>query len=59
MDSRRAGAFSDGVFAIAISCGFASVWLYVVRHAPRLGAAVPQNALRRPLLSSRFRTLLP
>ena len=44
-----AGAGADGLVMIAISCGFASVWLYVVRHGPRLGAAVPQHALRQSI----------
>jgi TMEM175 potassium channel family protein len=40
-------AVTYGLVMIAISCGFAGIWLYVVTHAPRLGGAVPQDALRR------------
>ena len=36
-----------GLVMIAISVGFAGVWVYVVTHAPSLGAEVPQGALRR------------
>jgi len=36
-----------GLVMIAISAGFAGVWVYVVTHAPSLGAAVPQGALRQ------------
>jgi uncharacterized membrane protein len=36
-----------GLVMIAISGGFDAVWVYVVTHAPALGAAVPQGALRR------------
>jgi len=36
-----------GLVMIAISAGFAGVWIYVVTHAPALGAAVPQGALRQ------------
>jgi uncharacterized protein (DUF486 family) len=34
---------------IAISAGFAAMWVYVVTHAPSLGAAVPQGALRQSI----------
>ena len=36
-----------GLVMIAISAGFAGIWVYVVTHAPALGAAVPQGALRQ------------
>jgi uncharacterized membrane protein len=36
-----------GLVMIAISAGFAGVWVYVVTHGPALGAAVPQGALRQ------------
>jgi uncharacterized membrane protein len=36
-----------GLVMIAISAGFAALWVYVVTHAPSLGAAVPQGALRQ------------
>ena len=44
-----AAAVTYRLVMTAISCGFASVWLYVVRHGPRLGAAVPQHALRQSI----------
>ncbi len=40
-------AVTYGLVMIAISCGFAGIWLYVVVRAARLGAVVPQDALRR------------
>jgi uncharacterized membrane protein len=40
-------AVTYGLVMIAISAGFAGLWLYVVTHAARLGAAVPQDALRQ------------
>src|SRR6266496_6720188 len=36
-----------GLVMTAISAGFAGLWVYVVTHAPSLGAAVPQGALRQ------------
>ncbi len=36
-----------GLIMIAISAGFAALWVYVVTHAPSLGAVVPQGALRQ------------
>jgi TMEM175 potassium channel family protein len=42
-----AAAVSYGLVMVAISVGFTAVWIYVVRHGPALGAAVPQQALRR------------
>ncbi len=38
-----------GLVMIAISAGFAAMWVYVVTHAPSLGAAVPQGALRQSI----------
>jgi uncharacterized membrane protein len=38
-----------GVVMIAISAGFAAVWMYVATHAGQLGAAVPQDALRQSI----------
>jgi uncharacterized membrane protein len=35
-----------GLVMIAISVGFASLWIYVATHAPALGAALPPEALR-------------
>src|SRR5262249_27191369 len=34
-----------GIVMIAISAGFAGVWVYVVTHARSLGAALPPSAL--------------
>ena len=42
-----AATVTYGLVMIAISLGFAGIWLYVVTHAPSLGAAVPQGALRQ------------
>jgi len=36
-----------GIVMIAISAGFAGVWVYVVTHARSLGAALPPGALRQ------------
>jgi TMEM175 potassium channel family protein len=38
-----------GLVMIAISAGFNSVWVYVVTHAPSLGAVVPRGALRQSI----------
>ena len=38
-----------GLVMILISAGFASLWIYVVTHAPSLGAVVPQGALRQSI----------
>jgi uncharacterized membrane protein len=38
-----------GLVMIAISAGFAAMWVYVVTHAPSLGASVPQGALRQSI----------
>ena len=35
-----------GLVMIAISAGFAALWVYVATHAPALGATVPPDALR-------------
>jgi uncharacterized membrane protein len=42
-----AATVTYGVVMIAMSAGFAAMWVYVVTHAPSLGAAVPQGALRQ------------
>jgi uncharacterized membrane protein len=44
-----AATVTYGLVMIAISAGFACVWVYVVTHAPSLGAAVPQGALRQSI----------
>jgi uncharacterized membrane protein len=42
-----AATVTYGIVMIAISAGFAGVWVYVVTHARSLGAALPPSALRR------------
>jgi uncharacterized membrane protein len=41
-----AAAVTYGLVMIAISCGFAGLWVYVATHAPALGAVLPPEALR-------------
>jgi uncharacterized membrane protein len=38
-----------GLVMIAISCGFAGLWIYVATHAVALGAGVPPEALRQSI----------
>jgi uncharacterized membrane protein len=45
----KAAAVTYGLAMIAISAGFCSLWVYVVTHAPSLGAVVPQGALRQSI----------
>lgn len=42
-----AAAVTYGLVMVAISAGFAGVWVYVVTHAGRLGASLPPETLRR------------
>ena len=42
----NAAAVTYGLVMIAISVGFSGLWIYVVTHAPALGAALPPEALR-------------
>jgi uncharacterized membrane protein len=42
-----AAAVTYGLVMIAISVGFASIWIYVVSHAEQLGADPQQHALRQ------------
>jgi len=42
-----AATVTYGLVMIAMSAGFAAMWVYVVTHAPSLGAVVPQGALRQ------------
>jgi TMEM175 potassium channel family protein len=44
-----AAAVTYGLVMIAISLGFTGLWVYVVTHAPALGAAVPPEALRQSI----------
>jgi uncharacterized membrane protein len=48
-DGGGPAAVAYGVVMIAISAGFAAVWVYVVTHADRLGAVVPHDALRQSI----------
>jgi uncharacterized membrane protein len=41
-----AAAVTYGLVMIAISIAFSGLWIYVVTHAPALGAALPPEALR-------------
>jgi uncharacterized membrane protein len=45
----RAAAATYGLVMIAISLGFAGLWIYVATHALALGAAVPPEALRQSI----------
>jgi uncharacterized membrane protein len=42
----RAATVTYGLVMIAISAGFAGLWVYVASHANALGAALPPEALR-------------
>jgi uncharacterized membrane protein len=42
-----AATVTYGLVMIAMSAGFAAMWVYVVTHAPSLGAVVLQGALRQ------------
>ena len=44
-----ASVVTYGLVMIAISLGFAGLWIYVATHAPALGAAVPPEALRESI----------
>ena len=44
-----AATVTYGLAMIAISASFCAMWVYVVTHAPALGAAVPQGALRQSI----------
>jgi TMEM175 potassium channel family protein len=50
---RRAGesaaAVTYGLVMIAISAGFAALWVYVTTHADALGAPLPKDTLRRSI----------
>ena len=43
---QTAAAVTYGLVMIAMSIGFTSLWVYVVTHAPALGAVLPPQALR-------------
>ena len=38
-----------GLVMIVISAGFAGLWIYIVTHASRVGAALPPQTLRRSI----------
>ena len=38
-----------GLVMLAISAGFAALWIYIVTHAGRVGAAMPPQTLRRSI----------
>ncbi len=44
-----AAVVTYGLVMIAISFGFAGLWIYVATHATALGAAVPPEALRKSI----------
>jgi uncharacterized membrane protein len=44
-----AAAVTYGLVMIAISAGFAGLWVYVVINASKVGAALPPEALRRSI----------
>src|SRR6266480_2585725 len=48
-DDGTTAVVTYGLVMIAISCGFAGLWIYVATHAPALGAAVPPEALRQSI----------
>jgi uncharacterized membrane protein len=48
-DGATAAVVTYGLVMIAISLGFAGLWIYVATHAPALGAAVPPEALRQSI----------
>jgi uncharacterized membrane protein len=45
----KAAVVTYGLVMIAISLGFAGLWIYVATHAPALGASVPPEALRQSI----------
>jgi uncharacterized membrane protein len=45
----KAAVVTYGLVMIAISLGFAGLWIYVATRAPALGAAVPPEALRQSI----------
>ena len=48
-DGGTTAVVTYGLVMIAISCGFAGLWIYVATHAPALGAALPPEALRKSI----------
>jgi uncharacterized membrane protein len=42
-------AVTYGLVMVAISAGFASIWVYVATHAEQLAAPVPREALRQSI----------
>jgi uncharacterized membrane protein len=48
-EDAAAAAVTYGLVMIAISLGFAGLWIYVTTHAAALGATVPPDALRKSI----------
>ncbi len=48
-DAAAAAVVTYGLVMIAISLGFAGLWIYVATHAAALGATVPPDALRKSI----------
>jgi uncharacterized membrane protein len=48
-DTAALAAVTYGLVMIAISLGFAGLWIYVATHAAALGATVPPDALRKSI----------
>jgi uncharacterized membrane protein len=48
-DGATAAVVTYGLVMIAISFGFAGLWIYVATHATALGASVPPEALRKSI----------
>ena len=48
-DGGPAAAVTYGLVMLAMSAAFSGLWVYVVTHAGRLGAALPPETLRRSI----------
>ena len=48
-DGATAAVVTYGLVMIAISFGFAALWIYVATHATALGATMPRETLRRSI----------
>jgi uncharacterized membrane protein len=48
-EGATAAVVTYGLVMIAISFGFAGLWIYVATHAPALGGALPPEALRKSI----------
>ena len=45
----RVATVTYGLVMLAISAGFAALWIYIVPHASRVGTAMPPQTLRRSI----------